>query len=95
MSDIYIERSHNFDMDTARQKIKVFLQEVETQFGVDLNYQQGDGKDTIELNKMGVSAKGYLTAEKVVLDAELSFLAKPFKDNIQAGIEQGLDRFFV
>lgn len=94
MSDIYIERPHNFDMETARQKAKAFLQEIQMQFGLDIEYNQGEEQDSVAINKMGVDAKGYMTAQKIVLEAELSFLAKPFKQNIKDGIERGLDKFF-
>lgn len=94
MSDIYIERSHNFDMETARQKAKAFLQEIQMQFGLDIEYNQGEEQDSVAINKMGVDAKAFMTKEKVVFEANLSFLAKPFKNNIEDGIRQGLAKFF-
>lgn len=44
--------------------------------------------------KAGVDAKATLTADKVVFEADLAFLAKPLKSVITQGIDEGLQKYF-
>ncbi|MFC0820443.1 polyhydroxyalkanoic acid system family protein [Moraxella marmotae] len=95
MSDIYFERTHSFDFQTARSYAKQWLGEVKERFGLDINYVEGDGVDTASISKAGVDAKASLTAEKIIFEADLGFFAKPLKGAISAGILEGLDKYFV
>ncbi|MDO5652454.1 MAG: polyhydroxyalkanoic acid system family protein [Moraxella sp.] len=94
MSDIYLEKPHNFDFETARSQAKKWLEEAQSQLGVTADYVQGVDKDTVSIQKMGVDGRASLTADKVVFEADLAFLAKPLKGVIADGIQEGLDRFF-
>lgn len=95
MSDIRIERAHNFDLETARQKAKQWLLEANQKFGLDIDYQEGASEDVATIKKAGVNAKATLNADKIAFSADLAFLAKPLKGPIQAQIQEGLDRFFA
>lgn len=95
MSDIHIERAHHFDFETARSQAQKWLNEAKDQLGLDIDYVQGDSQDTASIKKAGVDARAVLTADKVVFDAELAFLAKPLKSMIASGIQEGLDKFFA
>ncbi|WP_066802410.1 polyhydroxyalkanoic acid system family protein [Moraxella oblonga] len=95
MSDIRLEKAHNFDFATARTKAKEWLAEANERFGLDVQYQEGETADTATISKAGVNAKAVLDAQKVVFEAELAFLAKPLKTPITNGIQQGLDKYFA
>lgn len=95
MSDIHIERNHNFDFETARSKAKALLNQAQSQLGVDIDYQEGEKMDKATVKRSGVEAVATLTADKIVFDAKLGFLAKAFKGQIVSGINDGLDKHFV
>lgn len=94
MPDIQIEREHSFDFATARGYAKEWLQKANEEFGLSVDYQEGEGQDVATIKKAGVDARAILTADKVRFEAELAFLAKPLKGTIVSGIEKGLDDFF-
>ncbi|WFF37883.1 polyhydroxyalkanoic acid system family protein [Moraxella nasibovis] len=95
MSDIRIEKRHNFDLQTARTQAKKWLQEAKDEFGLDAVYQEGADTDTVSINKAGVDGRAFLDADKVIFEADLAFLAKPLKGMISSGIQEGLDRYFA
>ena len=94
MADIHIEKAHSFDFETARSKAKSWLQAAEAKLGVTADYQEGENQDTVSIKKSGVDARAVLSADKIVFEADLAFLAKPLKGMIQDGIQQGLDTYF-
>lgn len=95
MSDIHLEQSHHFDFATARTKAKAWLDDAKSEFGFDAIYQEGTDSDTVIIKKSGVDGKAVLTADKVVFDAKLGFIAKPFKGMIADGIQDGLNKYFI
>ena len=95
MADLHIEKYHNLDLATARTQAKKWLDEVQSRLGLNIDYQEGDTQDTATIKKSGVDAKAVLDDTKIVFEAELSFLAKPFKSVIAEGIEEGLDKYFI
>lgn len=95
MSDIHIERNHSFDFATARTKAKEWLNHANQEFGLNVDYQEGDNQDVATIKKSGVEARATLTADKIVFEATLGFLAKPLKGAIASGIESGLGKYFA
>lgn len=95
MSDIRIEKRHNFDLKTARSQAKKWLEEAKSSFGLDAVYEQGVNTDTVAIRKSGVDGRAFLDADKIVFEADLAFLAKPLKGVISSGIQEGLDRYFA
>lgn len=95
MSDLRIEKNHNFDFATARVKAKEWLEEAKREFDFEATYQEGVDTDTVSITKSGVNGRAILDSEKVVFEADLNFLAKPFKGVISSGIQEGLDKFFA
>lgn len=95
MSDIHIERSHSFDFETARAKAKEWLSHANQEYGLAVDYQEGEGQDVATVSKAGVDAKAILTADKIVFEATLGFLAKPLKGAIASSIEKGLDKYLA
>lgn len=94
MSDIRIEQTHGMDFDTARSTAKSWLARAKDELGVNIDYQEGTGKDTAFVKKSGVEATATLDGEKVVFEAKLGFLARPFKDKIASEVEKGLKKHF-
>lgn len=95
MSDIHIEKNHNFDFITARTKAKAWLEKAQNELGVQVNYQEGDERDTATVKRSGVEAVAVLTSDTITFDAKLGFLAKAFKGQIEDGIKTGLAKYFV
>ena len=94
MSDIYFERTHSLDFESARVKAQAWLQEAENEFSLNINYIKGDDKDSASINKAGVDAQATLDADKITFQAKLGLFAKPLKGVISSGIEEGLDKYF-
>lgn len=94
MADIQIEKAHQFDLATAREYAKKWLAEAESQFDLEANYEESEHQDIATIKKSGVDGKAILTADKIVFEANLGFLAKPFKSVIASGIQSGLDKYF-
>lgn len=95
MPDLRIEKRHQFDLETARTQAKKWLEEAKREFEFEATYQEGADKDTVTIKKAGVDGRAFLDKDKVVFEADLGFLAKPFKGMISSGIQEGLDRFFA
>lgn len=95
MSDIRIEKTHNFDFATARDRAKQWLAEAEQEFGLKATYTEGDTVDTASISKAGVDAKAVLDAQKIAFEASLGFFAKPLKGLISDGINDGLQKYFA
>lgn len=95
MSDLRIEKRHNFDLDTARTKAKAWLEEAKQEFDFEATYQEGEDSDTVSIKKSGVDGRAFLDSDKVIFEADLNLLAKPFKSVISSGIQEGLDKFFA
>lgn len=95
MPDLRIEKHHHFDLATARIQAKKWLEEAKQEFDFEATYQEGVNSDTVSIKKAGVDGRAVLNEEKVVFEADLNFLAKPFKGMISSGIQEGLDRFFA
>lgn len=94
MSDIRIEKAHSFDFETARIQAKKWLNDAKTEFGFDATYQEGDNQDVVTIKKSGVDGQATLMVDKVVFEAKLGFIAKPFKGIISDGIQDGLTKYF-
>ncbi|OPH39715.1 polyhydroxyalkanoic acid system family protein [Moraxella equi] len=95
MSDLRIEKRHNFDLATARTKAKAWLEEAKQEFDFEATYQEGADSDTVNITKAGVDGRAFLDSDKVIFEADLNFLAKPFKGMISSGIQEGLDKYFA
>lgn len=94
MADIRIEKKHNFDLETARQKAQTWLAQVKKQFDLDAEYEQGTHQDVVRINRSGVDGRAILDADKLVFEADLAWLAKPLKGRIQSAIQDGMDKYF-
>lgn len=94
MSDIYFERQHGLDFESARAKAQAWLQEAKNQFGLNINYIKGNNQDNASIHKAGVEGQATLTADKIIFQAKLGLFAKPLKGMISSGIKEGLDNYF-
>lgn len=94
MPDIRIEKNHSFDFATARTQAKKWLEEAKSAFGVDATYQEGEQIDTVAIKKSGIDGRAFLSADKIIFEADLAFLAKPLKSVISSGIQEGLNKYF-
>lgn len=95
MADIELEKEHNFDFDTAREKAKSWLDTLNSKYGLNVEYIEGEGQDVAKIKKSGVDAKAYLDKNKVRFEADLSFLAKPMKSKITEMVQGGLDKYLT
>ncbi|STY93290.1 polyhydroxyalkanoic acid system family protein [Moraxella bovis] len=65
------------------------------EFDFEATYQEGADSDTVNITKAGVDGRAFLDSDKVIFEADLNFLAKPFKGVISSGIQEGLDKYFA
>ena len=95
MADIEIERQHNMDLATARHQAKQWLKQAWDEYGLDVDYVEGDSQDTASISRSGIAGHAVLDEQKIRFKAELGFAAKLLKGKIKQELENGLDEFFV
>lgn len=91
MTTIRIDRKHALGLEAARRLAAHWVGQVETQFGVRCTLLKGQDYDTVEFSRSGINGKLFVTADSFQLRAQLGLLLSAFKNNIESGIEQGLD----
>lgn len=95
MADIEIERQHNMDFTTARNKAKQWLEHACDQYGLNVQYVEADSQDTVSISRSGVDGKAILNEHKIRFEAELGFAARLLKNSIKKELENGLDEYFT
>lgn len=95
MADIELEKKHSFDFETARSKSKEWLEKLKSEYGLDVEYTEGDCQDKALVQRSGVKARAFLDADKIRFEADLSFIAKPMKGKLAEMVQTGLDKHFT
>lgn len=91
MPDLHILRDHSLGLDRARAVALQWTQEAEATMGLQCRTVPGDGEDTIEFRRTGVSGTLRVAADAFELNAKLGFLLSAFATSIEAEISKNLD----
>ncbi|HEX7439238.1 MAG TPA: polyhydroxyalkanoic acid system family protein [Caldimonas sp.] len=91
MADIRIHRSHRLGLPKARKVAWQWAEAVEKRFEMECTVIQGQGGDTVEFTRPGVTGRLLVAADHFDLEARLGFLLGAFSKRIEAEIEQNLD----
>ncbi|MCF8208219.1 MAG: polyhydroxyalkanoic acid system family protein [Rhodoferax sp.] len=91
MAHLQIQRDHHLGMKAARKVAFTWAEQVETDFGMECTYEEGDTADLVTFVRSGVQGTLRVTAEQFQLDAKLGFLLGAFKDRIESEIVKNLD----
>jgi putative polyhydroxyalkanoate system protein len=95
MADLHIERVHALHLAEARKIAGVWLEQAQSEFGMQCTYTEGATEDSIAFVRSGVNGTLQVLADKFVLDAKLGFLLGAFKDRIEAEIVKNLDNLLA
>ncbi|MBS9779994.1 MAG: polyhydroxyalkanoic acid system family protein [Moraxellaceae bacterium] len=95
MADIELEKEHNFDFETAREKAQTWLEKAKEEMGLNIEYTQGETEDVASIKQSGVDARVFLDAEKLRFEADLNFIAKPLKGMISTKVQEGMDKYLA
>lgn len=91
MPDIRIHREHALGLAKARKIAWRWAEEVEQKFDMDCTVVEGEGSDTVEFTRPGVSGRLLVAGDRFELDARLGFLLGAFSKTIEIEIEKNLD----
>ncbi|MDE2082795.1 MAG: polyhydroxyalkanoic acid system family protein [Burkholderiales bacterium] len=91
MPDIRIHRAHHLGLPRARQIAWDWAEQVERDFDLACSVLEGDGSDTVEFQRTGVSGRLIVAADHFDLEARLGFLLGAFSKTIEAEITKNLD----
>ncbi len=91
VADIRIHRSHQLGLPKARKVAWQWAEAVEKRFDMECTVIQGQGGDTVEFTRPGVTGRLLVGADHFDLEARLGFLLGAFSKRIETEIEQNLD----
>lgn len=91
MPDIHIVRDHALGLKAARKVAFQWAEQVEAEFDMECEYEEGDDGDTVRFSRSGVNGTLEVSGAHFELDAKLGFLLGAFKDRIEAEIVRNLD----
>lgn len=91
MSHIHIERQHTLGLTTARQHAQAWAEKATAKFGVQCRYEAGDTQDLLHFDGNGMQGQLHVSAQHLLLDAQLGFLAAMFQEQIEVKLNAQLD----
>ncbi|MDD5029489.1 MAG: polyhydroxyalkanoic acid system family protein [Rhodoferax sp.] len=91
MAELHIVRDHALGLAKARKIAFKWAEQVETEFGMECTYQEGDSADEVTFSRSGVKGTLLVSAKHFDLRAQLGFLVGAFKHTIEAEIVKNLD----
>lgn len=91
MAELHIVRDHTLGLPKARKIAFKWAEQVESEFGMDCVYQEGDDGDEVSFSRAGVKGTLWVSATSFDLQAQLGFLVGAFKHTIEAEIVKNLD----
>lgn len=91
MADLHIVREHTLGLVKARKIAFKWAEHVETEFGMDCTYAEGDEVDEVTFSRTGVKGTLEVDATRFELRAKLGLLVGAFKHHIEAEIVKNLD----
>lgn len=91
MPDIHIERHHALGLEAARLLAQRWVEQAESDFDMECDYQPGDASDCVRFKRSGASGELHVSADRFELRAKLGFLLGAFKERIEAEIGKNLD----
>ncbi len=90
MTDIYIQRKHGCDLETARKAANRVAERIGSQYGVAYHWD----RDTLRFDHPGVAGFIEVSPQEILLSAELGLLLRIFKSSIESEIHRQLDETF-
>ena len=95
MADLHIVREHALGLPKARKIAFKWAEQVETEFGMQCVYAEGELIDEVEFVRSGVTGSLSVSKDRFELRAQLGFLLGAFKGTIEAEIVKNLDAMLV
>jgi putative polyhydroxyalkanoate system protein len=92
MAEIRIRREHRLGLAKARKTAWRWAELAEEKFGLACTVIEGETSDVVEFSRAGLDGRLLVEADAFDLSAELGFLLGAFRQRIEAGIEENLDR---
>ena len=92
MANLHIRREHTQSLAAARKIARAWADQVQADFGMKCDYEEGAKEDRVNFTRSGVSGTLVVTGDHFDLDAKLGFLLGAFKGKIEAEIVKNLDQ---
>jgi putative polyhydroxyalkanoate system protein len=95
MPDISVHRSHDLGLADAKSKVDDIIADIQKDFGDLVNNVAWNSDGTVaDVTGKAFKGKFSLGEDKVGIDVDLAFFAKPLKKKIQSQIEERMTRYF-
>jgi putative polyhydroxyalkanoate system protein len=95
MADIHIHRAHRLGLAKARKTAWRWAELAEEKFGLECTVIEGETRDVVEFRRAGLEGRLVVEASAFDLTARLGLLLGAFRGQIEAGIEENLDRLLA
>lgn len=92
MSDINYQRAHTLGLEKARELAKEWVAGAAGQLGLNCDYQEGAGQDTVTFERMGVKGTMLVSGTEFDLQIKLGMMMAAFKPMIEAEVNKSLGR---
>lgn len=89
--DIRIHRPHQLGLEAARDAARLWSDKAARKLDMQCRYEQGPAQDTVHFSRSGIQGTLQVCADQFLLQAELGFLFKAFKQRIEAEIHGQFD----
>ncbi len=91
MSDIHIARNHRLGIERAREIAQQWLEEAQSDYGLECDYQQGTDADNATFGRPGVDGSVHVTGDSFSLRLTLGFLLEAFGPQIENKVATNID----
>ena len=91
MPDIHIERSHQLGIDAARAIARIWVRQVEQEYGLECSYEEGPTRDLGRFSRAGIDGSVEVSGDSFRLQATLAGLIASFSGQIEQRLRQKLD----
>lgn len=96
MADISVKQAHGLSLEDAQSKIDQVVTDIQEEFSSLVNSIDWNSEKTqAKVKGKGFSGDFSVDEENVGIDIDLSLFAKPFKDKVQAKIEERMGEYFA
>jgi putative polyhydroxyalkanoate system protein len=91
MADLHILRPHQLGLPKARQLALHWVEQAQTEFGLQCTYEEGQQEDEVGLSRPGMDGRLVVSPDRFELHLKLGFLLGAFKERIEREIVSNFD----
>ena len=95
MASLHIRREHALGLPAARKIAFKWAEQVEQEFDMECEYEEGKSGDTVRFTRSGVKGTLEVGPDVFELNATLGLLLGAFKGKIEAEVVKALDQLLA